>query len=74
MMHYLLVIVSQSILWACDRVKGLRIALQALKLAGVDGVTVDLWWGAVGRHGPLVRTPEHKREHQNSRHTTREKL
>lgn len=29
-------------------------ALRALKLAGVDGVMVDVWWGVVERKSPLV--------------------
>lgn len=34
------------------RVRSLAVALHALKVAGVDGVMVDVWWGAVERHSP----------------------
>lgn len=36
------------------RIRSLNVALRALKLAGVDGVMVDVWWGVVERKSPLV--------------------
>lgn len=38
----------------CFRIKALTVALKALKLAGVHGIAVEVWWGIVERSSPLV--------------------
>lgn len=35
------------------RLKALTVSLKALKLAGVHGVAVEVWWGIVERFCPL---------------------
>lgn len=35
------------------RVKALTISLKALKLAGVHGIGVEVWWGIVERFSPF---------------------
>ncbi|XP_004291811.1 PREDICTED: inactive beta-amylase 4, chloroplastic-like isoform 2 [Fragaria vesca subsp. vesca] len=34
--------------------QGLGVSLKALKLAGVHGVVVEIWWGVVERFSPLA--------------------
>lgn len=36
------------------RIKALTISLKALKLAGVHGIAVEVWWGIVERFSPFV--------------------
>ncbi|TQD86187.1 hypothetical protein C1H46_028263 [Malus baccata] len=36
------------------RIKALIVALKALKLAGVHGIAVEVWWGIVERFSPLA--------------------
>ncbi|XP_043692610.1 inactive beta-amylase 4, chloroplastic [Telopea speciosissima] len=35
------------------KVKALTMSLKALKLAGVHGIAVEVWWGIVERHSPF---------------------
>ena len=37
----------------CFRFKAIRASLNALKVAGVHGVAVEVWWGVVERFSPL---------------------
>jgi len=36
------------------RMKALSVSLKALKLAGVHGIAVEVWWGIVERTSPLA--------------------
>ncbi|ONI13751.1 hypothetical protein PRUPE_4G243300 [Prunus persica] len=36
------------------KIKALTVALRALKLAGVHGIAVEVWWGIVERSSPLA--------------------
>lgn len=36
----------------CYRIKALTVSLKALKLAGVHGIGVEVWWGIVERFAP----------------------
>ncbi|XP_009346548.2 inactive beta-amylase 4, chloroplastic-like isoform X1 [Pyrus x bretschneideri] len=36
------------------KIKALTVALKALKLAGVHGIAVEVWWGIVERFSPLA--------------------
>ncbi|BBH02182.1 beta-amylase 4 [Prunus dulcis] len=36
------------------KIKALTVALKALKLAGVHGIAVEVWWGIVERSSPLA--------------------
>lgn len=38
----------------CFRIKALTISLKALKLAGVYGIAVEVWWGIVERTSPFA--------------------
>ncbi|KAF8409738.1 hypothetical protein HHK36_005817 [Tetracentron sinense] len=36
------------------KIKAITMSLKALKLAGVHGITVEVWWGIVERYSPLA--------------------
>lgn len=45
--------ITDSGLAKIRRVKALTVSLRALKLAGVHGVMVEIWWGVVERASPM---------------------
>ena len=39
---------------SCFRIKALTVSVKALKLAGVHGIAVEIWWGIVERSSPFA--------------------